>query len=94
MLNLTPQTQVKRIDENIAETEFENAIVLLHIENGEYYNFNCTGSTLWKALQQPRRVDELALLLAAKYECTAEYCQSDLIAWLQETSKKGLVQVV
>lgn len=94
MLNLSAQTQVQRVDEDIAETEFENAIVLLHIENGEYYNFNSTGSTLWKALQQPRDVAELARLLAASYECTAEDCQPDVIAWLQETSQKGLVQIV
>ena len=94
MLNLTPQTLVQRQDADIAATEFENALVLLHIENGEYYNFNASGAELWRALQQPKSVAELAQLLSIKYECTAEQCQADVLDWLQETATKGLVQVV
>ena len=94
MLHLTTQTKVQRIDADIAETEFEQAIVLLHIENGEYYNFNSTGSDLWRALTEHKSVAELTRLLAAKYECTPEECQPDVITWLQQVASKGLLQVV
>lgn len=94
MFNLTQQDLIQRIDEGIAETEFENAVVLLHIENGEYYNFNSTGSELWKALQSPRSLDELILLLTARYECTVEQCRKDILLWLKESYEKGLIKVV
>ncbi len=94
MLHLTPQTQVQRCDEDVAAAEFENSVVLLHIENGEYYNFNATGVELWNALQQPKQIQELTELLVAKYDCSAEQCHSDLINWLEEASKKNLIRVV
>lgn len=45
--NLTLTSSVQRKDKDVAETEFENNVILLHIEHGKYYNFNETSSDLW-----------------------------------------------
>ena len=71
MPELNTQSIVQRIESaDIAETEFEQNVILLHIEQGAYYNFNETSSVLWQALKQQVSVLQLATLLAKKYDCT------------------------
>lgn len=94
MTKLLATTVVTRVDGSIAETEFEDEVVLLHVENGEYYNFNDTASALWQWLKEPKSVSQLATLLAEKYECTESECQPDIVAWLEQTANKGLIKVV
>lgn len=93
MTALTLETIVVRNADDVAETDYEDKIVLLHIENGEYYNFNDTGSDLWRALSSPKKVGELVDLIVSLYECTAEQCTPDVHKWLNDTMSKGLVTI-
>lgn len=93
MLKLTAKTIVKRIDVDVAETDIENKIVLLHIENGEYYNFNDTSSDLWQALKEPKQISSLATMLVEKYDCTLAEAEADIIEWLKDMLNKGLVEI-
>lgn len=94
MLNLTPQTLIQRIDDHIAEAEFENTVVLFHIENGVYYNLNSTATSLWKKLYSPQILIELISFITMQYLCTLEQAQADLISWLHDLNTKGLIQII
>lgn len=94
MLELNPSQKIQRIDDDVTETEFEGKIVLLHIENGEYYNFNQTGSDLWNYLAEPRSLDELVKLIEEKYSITAENCQTDILLWLESAISKKLLKIL
>lgn len=87
-------TIIIRVDANIAETDFEDKIVLLHIENGEYYNFNETGSDLWRWLKAEHAVHSLVNKVSEKYDCTVEECLPDVIAWVNECLAKQIIKIV
>lgn len=91
---LDEKTIVIRVDVDIAETDFEDKIVLLHIENGEYYNFNETGSDLWRWLKTAHSVHSLADKISSKYDCTVKECLPDVIIWLEECLAKQLVKII
>ena len=93
-LKIKPGDIVKRIDTDVAETKFEDNIVLLHIEHGEYYNFNATSSDLWEWLKEPHKVKDLANLITEKYDCTYDDCMPDIIKWLEEVLEKKLIQII
>jgi hypothetical protein len=94
MLELNPLQKIQRIDEDVTETEFEGKVILLHIENGEYYNLNETGSDLWGYLAEPKTLDELVKLIEKKYLITAEDCQADILLWLESTINKKLLKIL
>lgn len=94
MLEINSTQKIQRIDEDVTETEFEGKIVLLHIENGEYYNFNETGSDLWNFLAEVHSVSELVELIQDKYSVTAEECQADILLWLESAINKKLLKVL
>ena len=94
MLKLTSTSQFQRIETDIAEAEFEDKIVLLHINNGEYYNFNTTASDLWRWLAKPHSIDQLVKRLTDKYDCSADACRPDICSWLTEAHQKRLIQEI
>lgn len=94
MLEINSAQKIQRIDKDVTETEFEGKIVLLHIENGEYYNFNETGSDLWNWLEEVKTLEQLLTLITEKYSVTAEECRQDIITWLNEALARKLIKIV
>lgn len=82
-----------RINEDIAETDFEGKVVLLHIENGAYYNFNVTGSDLWRWLEQENSAYDLAIKISQKYDCSVEECLPDVLSWIDDVLDKKIVKI-
>lgn len=91
---INKNTVIIRVDEDVAETDFEDKIVLLHIENGEYYNFNETGSDLWRWLQAEHSLEALAKKLSNKYDCTTEECMPDITDWVNQCLSKKLIRMI
>lgn len=94
MLAINAQQLIQRVDRDVTETDFEGNIVLLHIENGQYYNFNDSGSDLWRWLEQPKTLDELVALIQEKYAVETENCRPDILVWLNDAKSKNLVEIL
>ena len=57
------------------------------------YSFNGTASLIWKFLESPRTVAELAQAVARDYEVEAEQAEQDVAEFLDEMKAVGLVEV-
>ncbi|HRG62692.1 MAG TPA: PqqD family protein [Burkholderiales bacterium] len=89
--NLTLTSSVQRKDKDVAETEFENNVILLHIEHGKYYNFNETSSDLWHWLKEVTTGENLAKQLHQKYDCSVEQSETDVLNFLNELLRADLL---
>lgn len=58
------------------------------------YSFNETGSLLWNALEQPRTLDSLSLLLCQTYGVDWDHAQQDATSFMQEMREAGLIATV
>lgn len=94
MFELNSLQKIQRVGEDVTETEFEGKVVLLHIENGEYYNFNETGSDLWNWLSESKCLDELVKLIQGKYSIVDEDCRGDILLWLENALDKKLIRII
>lgn len=92
-MNLTLESIVQRINFDVAETEFEGNIVLMHIENGKYYNLNATSSDLWRWLEEKTLVTDLVAKLCAKYDCSHNLAKQDVFLFLQHLFDINLLYV-
>ena len=57
------------------------------------YSFNGTGSLIWKLLESPRTVAELAVAVAREYEVDAAQAERDVTDFVGEMQGVGLVEV-
>lgn len=81
---------VKRLDDLVG-CDIDEEIIIMSIENGEYYNFNIVASTIWRILETPQKVTDIVKQLTAKYEITEQDCETSVITFLRKLKKEGLV---
>ena len=73
--------------------DLEGDAAILNLKTGVYYGLDDIGASLWRMLNEPRRVDELVEALLGEYEVDREECQRDVIALLGELAVRGLVEI-
>ena len=57
------------------------------------YSFNSTGSLIWKLLESPRTVAQLATAVAQAYEVEPAQAERDVTSFVNEMKSVGLVEV-
>ncbi len=57
------------------------------------YSFNGTGGLIWKLLESPRTVTELAMAVAQEYEVDPAQAERDVTDFVSEMKAVGLVEV-
>jgi Coenzyme PQQ synthesis protein D (PqqD) len=57
------------------------------------YSFNGTGTLIWRLLESPRTVAELAAAVANAYDVEAAQAQQDVTSFVNEMKAAGLVDV-
>lgn len=87
------QTTVQRKKE-IAFTNIDKEIMLLHPEMGRYFSFNKIGSVIWNSLHEPVKVETLINQLTKKYDIDFDKCHSDVTRFLELLLEKKLIEII
>jgi coenzyme PQQ synthesis protein D (PqqD) len=88
----TPQTIIVRSPDQVSG-DLDGRIVLLSIQNGEYYNMNDVGSRIWTLLEQPMTVAALVDALLVEFEVERATCEKEAGAFLQQLLKDRLLKI-
>jgi hypothetical protein len=59
---------------------------------GSIYSFNGTGTLIWKMLESPKTVAELATAVAQEYDIELTRAEQDVTGFVQEMKAVGLVE--
>ena len=57
------------------------------------YSFNGTGTLIWKLLESPKTVSEIATVVAREYEVELAQAERDVTSFVEEMKAVGLVEV-
>lgn len=90
---IVPETVVKRNPEMITN-EVDGELVMMSIENGEYYGLDEIGSRIWELIETPLSLKELVTKLIEEFEVTEEECMADTLDFISELNERNLVLVV
>ena len=85
-------TYVRRPD--LHAVEMDGELVMMGLEQGEYYGLRDVAASIWQHLAEPRTTEELCALVAEEYDVTAAACRDDVAAFLGELVDKALVDQV
>ena len=92
MNNLSLSSRVK-LSENILFREMQGEAVLLNIETGIYFGLDSTGTATWNVMQKQKNVGKIIDSLLQEYEIDPETCREDLLKFLNNLQKNGLLEV-
>ena len=93
MSKISIESIVVRNSHDVAETELDGNVVILHIESGKYYNFNQSSSDLWNWLNEPIPVSGLVRKLCDKYDCSEEIAIKDTLNFLKTLYLGKLLEI-
>jgi hypothetical protein len=71
--------------------QIDGEVVMLSIENSEYYGMDRVGSRIWELLEQPVQFSKLIATLLEEYEVTEEKCREDTLAFLGRLAEKNII---
>lgn len=92
MGDITLQSIIARKEE-IVTADMDGETVMMSIETGKYYNLGKMGSVIWGMIENPIPMETVVLKLLGKYEVTRQQCEEEVLSFLNETYKGGLLEV-
>ena len=93
-VTLSKATRVVASEQQVA-CEVADEVVLLSMQNGQYYGLNPVGASIWRMIQQPRTLDEVRDGLLAEYDdVSAETGANETLAFVTTMLGLGLIQLL
>ncbi len=87
-----PDTVLQR-KQDMLFNEIDGEVVMLSIENSEYYGMDKVGSRIWELLENPLSFKALTAKLLEEYDVTEEQCNADTLAFLKKLTDKKLILI-
>jgi hypothetical protein len=87
---IKPDTMLQR-KPGMLFNEIDGEVVMLSIENSEYYGMDKVGSRIWQLLENPMRFRELVDRLMDEYEVTEEQCKIETLGFITKLINKKIV---
>lgn len=85
-------TKLMRNPDLIA-AEMDGDVVMLSIENGQYYGLTGIAPRIWECLEAPQSVDELLADLLQYYDVAEDVLRADLDVFLADMRNNGLIRL-
>jgi hypothetical protein len=67
--------------------------VILHAPSGAYYGLDEVGQRIWQLLQTPTDAGAIHEVILSEFEVEADECARDLLAFLSDLEREGLIGV-
>ena len=80
-------------NEAIVFTDLDDTIVMMDVDEGQYYELDPVGARIWALIEDPRPVAEICDALADEFEVDPDTCRDETLEFLQTASEHRIVQV-
>ena len=71
--------------------EMDGELVMMGLEQGEYFGMRGVAASIWQHLDEPRTLDELCGLVSQEYDTTSTACRPDVEAFVDDLLTRRLV---
>ena len=80
-------------NEAIVFTDLDDTIVMMDVDEGQYYELDPVGAKIWALIEDPRPVAEICDALADEFDVDPDTCRDETLEFLQTASEHRIVQV-
>ena len=88
-LNLTKLVR----NQDLIAAEMDGDVVMLSIENGQYYGLTGIAPRIWELLETPHSVDQLLVDLLQHHSVAEDVLRADLDGFLTDMQQNGLLRL-
>ena len=81
------------LTESVLGTEIDNETILLDMESENYFGFDSVGSDIWRLLKEGKTLKQTYDALLEIYEVEPEVLKKDLLEFVGQLEKNGLINV-
>jgi len=79
---------------NHVAANLEDKVMMMSVQQGNYYGLDTIGSRIWKLIEQPHSITAVCDTLLEEFEVDREICERDLLMFVQQLAKENLIKVV
>ena len=83
--------RIYRVQPKVLRECFEDEVVIINLENGNYYSLNGTGSEIWRELESGGSAEAVAAAFVARYESPETAIREGVESFLRDLEEQGLV---
>ena len=87
---ITSDSVVSQAEDQVF-TDIDGEVVLMTIEDGDYYGFDLVLSKIWTLIEAPTAISSLVDQLTQAYDVERETCQSDVLDVLNRLHAEKLI---
>ncbi len=75
-------------------SEVDGELVMMDIERGTYYGLDPMAARIWQAVAEPTRIVDLCDTLMQRFEVDPDTCHAEVLAFVGDLRREGLVRSV
>jgi len=90
---LAPTSRIQH-SEGQVHCLLDGTVIIMAVDNGEYFELNEVGSRLWPELVEPITIRDLVDRVVTEYEVERDGCEADVSAWVIKLHGLGFVRIV
>ena len=79
--------------EGFSTAQVQDNLMMLDVQQGAYYSLDPIGAEIWNLMEQPTPVRDIVDRLKDRYAVSLEQCMADVLAFLEDMLKNGMIQV-
>jgi hypothetical protein len=87
-----PETVLQR-KADLLFSQIDGEVVMLSIENNEYYGMDKVGSRIWELLEHPVSLRRLVDKLMEEYDVSEGHCIVDTLEYLKKLEDRKLLLI-
>jgi hypothetical protein len=80
-----------RIPDEVIFRELDGEAVILNLDTGIYFGLDAVGTRIWRLIEERKPLRIVLDTLIDEYEASPDRLQSDLLAFVDQLTGKGLV---
>ena len=84
---------IGRSDQQVSCDMGNDEVVLLGLENGQYYHLNPTASRIWSLIEAPMVLMDLCATLISEFDVSQELCRQEVLGLVNRFHQDGLISV-
>ena len=81
-------------DPDLVAADMDGDLVMMSIDNGEYYGVGGVGPRIWELLESPRTVEQISAAIVDEFEVEADTCREDILGFIRQLLDMGLVRQI
>lgn len=75
-------------------TDMDGETVMMDVERGKYYCFNSVGSSIWRLIENPMKVNQIKSVLMEEFEVDEKTCEEEILGFLNRLHNEELISII